>query len=230
MMSGKNCTGCTYENTVDLFSGSAAAVGSHPEPIAQGSPVQAAASAELETLKREKTYDLIYCDPPWRYKDGKNPYGGVDKHYGTMSLEDIKNYPVPAKDNSILFLWVTSPMVREGIEVMDAWNFKYKYSAVWDKVWITGGNCFRIQHEFIFIGVKGGFKITEHRKDKSISSVIVEKRSSKHSKKPVKMYEAIEKLFPHLSKIELFARNLRPGWTSRGNEIDNNNLIGGNVL
>jgi len=32
-------------------------------------------------------------------------------------------------------------------------------------------------------------------------------------------YEIIEKMYPRLSKIELFARNMRSGWTSTGNEI-----------
>ena len=33
-------------------------------------------------------YQIIYADPPWRY-DQKGLQGAAEKHYSTMSLEDI---------------------------------------------------------------------------------------------------------------------------------------------
>jgi len=219
-MSGKNCTGCTYENTADLFSGSPAAVGSHPEPAAQGSEVEPAAQ---ETLKN---YEVLLIDPPWSY-DNKVTRAKAENHYPTMKLQDIKDLIIPAADNSILFLWATATLLPEALSVMQAWNFKYKTCAVWDKEMIGLGNYFRIQHEILLIGIKGKFPcpLPADR----FSSVIRERRT-KHSKKPEQVYKVIEAMYHGRSKIELFARNLRPGWTSRGNEIDNNNFIGGNVL
>ena len=49
-----------------------------------------------------KKYNIIYADPAWTYNDKrsgsgyKNPNGagGADKHYLTMSLEDICALPV----------------------------------------------------------------------------------------------------------------------------------------
>jgi len=39
-----------------------------------------------------------------------------------------------------------------------------------------------------------------------------------HSVKPTVFHEIIEDLFPSLPKIELFAREARPGWDAWGNE------------
>jgi N6-adenosine-specific RNA methylase IME4 len=40
-----------------------------------------------------------------------------------------------------------------------------------------------------------------------------------HSRKPDEAYEMIERMYPDLPKIELFARQARLGWAAWGNEI-----------
>lgn len=40
-----------------------------------------------------------------------------------------------------------------------------------------------------------------------------------HSRKPDEAYEMIEQMYPELPKIELFARQTRPGWQAWGNKI-----------
>jgi N6-adenosine-specific RNA methylase IME4 len=76
------------------------------------------------------------------------------------------------------------------------------------------GHYARIQHEHLLLGTTGKPGISaDHR----ISSVIRE-RCGKHSVKPAKGYHRIERMYPALSKIELFARSCRPGWTSWGND------------
>jgi N6-adenosine-specific RNA methylase IME4 len=39
------------------------------------------------------------------------------------------------------------------------------------------------------------------------------------SRKPDEAYDLIERMYPELSKIELFARQTRAGWAVWGNEI-----------
>ena len=39
-----------------------------------------------------------------------------------------------------------------------------------------------------------------------------------HSRKPDEAYELIERMYPDLPKIELFARSAREGWASWGNQ------------
>lgn len=76
-------------------------------------------------------YNIIYADPPWQFKTYSKRGSlkkSADCHYSCMDLEDIKALPVAdiAAEDCILFLWVTFPLLREGLEVMRAWGFTYK--------------------------------------------------------------------------------------------------------
>lgn len=61
-------------------------------------------------------YDIIYADPPWDYggqtqhagRGGKTT-GGAATHYPTMPLTELKRMSVPAAQNSLLYLWTSSP-------------------------------------------------------------------------------------------------------------------------
>lgn len=41
----------------------------------------------------DKKFAVIYADPPWSYNN-KGTRAAADKHYGTMSIADIKQLPV----------------------------------------------------------------------------------------------------------------------------------------
>ena len=49
-----------------------------------------------------KKYEMIYADPPWRYRSGK-VQGAAINHYATMSDEELYQLPVAeiAADNCI---------------------------------------------------------------------------------------------------------------------------------
>ena len=55
---------------------------------------------------------MIYADPPWRYQNWKGQ-GVAERHYPTMTLEDIKALPVAglAGKDCVLFLWATCPIL-----------------------------------------------------------------------------------------------------------------------
>jgi len=161
-------------------------------------------------------YEVILADPPWEYDFCKDNSDSINNHYPTMTVEEIKNLEVPSADDAVLFLWATAPKLKEALEVMEAWGFKYKTCAVWDKEWIGMGYWFRGQHELLLVGVKGSF--SPPQESCRFSSVIREKRQE-HSKKPDKVYEMLEVMFPQSKRLELFARNKRPGWEVWGNEI-----------
>ena len=76
-------------------------------------------------------YSIIYADPPWQFKTYSKKgqeKKSADCHYQCMSIEEIMALPVNeiAEQNSILFLWVTYPMLKEGLELIESWGFKYK--------------------------------------------------------------------------------------------------------
>ncbi len=166
------------------------------------------------------TYQVIYADPPWSYDFAVDSDRDIDSKYATMKLGDIMNMKIPAADNSILFLWAPSPKLKEGLSVMEEWEFKCRTQMVWLKDRIGMGYYARQQHENLLIGVKGeGIGVPDPQNRPS--SVISAPRTE-HSKKPEIFYEIIEKMYPKATRIELFARNRRNGWTSWGNELPEN--------
>ncbi|MGL6121477.1 MAG: MT-A70 family methyltransferase [Shewanella sp.] len=81
-------------------------------------------------------YSVIAADPPWQYNDKKLNRGGAERHYRTLSIDDIKRINVSdvAAPDSICLLWATAPLLKEGIAVLEAWGFEYKTVAyVWVK-------------------------------------------------------------------------------------------------
>jgi len=168
----------------------------------------------VKSIPKEK-YDLIYCDPPWRYEFPVSNSRKIENQYSTLSLDEIKNLIVPAADNCVLLMWATAPKLDEALQVMSAWDFNYRSCAVWDKGTIGMGYWFRIQHELLLVGIRGNF--SPPAPTDRISSVIKEPRCG-HSEKPKVIYSVIEKMFPNAKKIELFARGKIDGWEAWGNE------------
>ncbi|MFA5559161.1 MAG: MT-A70 family methyltransferase [Methanofastidiosum sp.] len=180
----------------------------------------------METIPfPNKKYQIIYADPPWSYKDkaraGKR---GASFKYPTQDKEWLKKLPVEsiADDNCVLFLWVTMPLLGDGLELMKAWGFEYKTCGfTWVKrnkvspTWFFGmGNWTRSNAELCLIGKRGNIK----RVDASISSVI-DTPIQEHSKKPDCVREKIVKLIGDKPRIELFARQRTEGWDVWGNEV-----------
>lgn len=168
-------------------------------------------------------YQIIYADPPWRY-DQKGLQGAAEKHYSTMSLEDICKLPVgsiSAKD-SILFLWATFPQLPAALRVISAWGFKYKTVAfLWLKKnrkadsWFFGlGFWTRGNAEVCLLATRGHPKRQSSKIHQFIISPIVA-----HSKKPDIVRDKIVELAGDVPRIELFARQTTPGWDVWGNEV-----------
>lgn len=175
-------------------------------------------------------FDVIYADPPWQYDNSIREWGPASLHYPTMSFERLCEF-IGEKDNkgrilndciaenAVLFLWVTNPFLREGLELCEAWSFNFKTSLVWVKRNLKrpgSGFYVRGHHEHLFIATRGSMVPNQTGK-KPISSVI-DADIGKHSEKPKKVYEIIEEIYPHHKYLELFARKARKGWISWGNE------------
>jgi len=161
-------------------------------------------------------FPVLYADPPWRYEDNNVPSRAVENHYPTMALEEIKALEVPAADDAVLFLWSTSPKVKEALEVMEAWGFEYRTQMVWVKPSIGMGWYVRQQHEPLLIGRRGKLPVPD---EEDRPSSVIEAPRGAHSAKPPVVYELIERMYPTLVRVELFARGERKGWASWGNEV-----------
>ncbi len=176
--------------------------------------------AELETKPVDLTtlakFPILYVDPPWRYDFPAPGNREIENHYPTMSNADICALDVPADDDSVLLMWVTNPKLAEGLEVMAAWGFQYKTNMVWVKDKIGMGYYARARHELLLIGRKGKGPIPDD--DRRPDSVITATRGE-HSAKPAELYDLIDAMYPHLPKVEMFARSTREGWASWGNQV-----------
>lgn len=172
-------------------------------------------------------YDIIIADPPWDYKGqkqhngkGGKETGSASTHYATMTLNELKTIPVSSvsSDNSLLFLWTSSPHLDQAIELMQTWGFDYATIAfVWNKDKVNPGFYTMSQVELVLVGKKGS--IPRPRGSRSQRQIVHSPRTN-HSAKPEEVQDRIEKMFPLQSKLELFARRVRPNWTCLGNEID----------
>jgi len=161
-------------------------------------------------------YDVICADPPWQYRaDTTDPSREIENHYDTMDLADIKALDVPAADDCVLYLWVTSPKVAEAVDVLRAWGFDYRTSAVWDKESIGPGYWFRSQHELLFVGATGSPPTPDVEARRS--SVFRAPRGD-HSEKPPHVRAHIEQAHPDARKLEMFARDGKVGWELWGDE------------
>lgn len=171
----------------------------------------------------KKKYSIIYADPPWRYQD-KGCNGNCESHYPTLSIDQLCELPVNdiADKNSILFLWTTFPMLKESMQLIDSWGFKYKTIAfIWIKTnkisptFFYGlGRWTRGNTEPCLLATKGKPK----RINNSISQLVISP-IEKHSKKPDIVRELIVDLVGDLPRIELFARNCANNWDAWGDEL-----------
>lgn len=172
-----------------------------------------------------KKYQIIYADPPWECSNqnvAKVSYikSSGSFHYNSMKLKDICNLPVNkiADNDSLLFLWVRSPALDWGLEVGNAWGFKFSTVAfVWDKQRILPSFYTPSQVELCLVFKKG--RIPTPRGSTKEHQFLSEKRTQ-HSKKPETIRNRIMNMFPTQNKIELFARQKTEGWDVWGNEVD----------
>jgi N6-adenosine-specific RNA methylase IME4 len=171
-------------------------------------------------LPSDRRYPVIYADPPWHF-EVYNEESGVERaasnHYPTMPLQDICSLPVAdlATDEAILFVWTTSPYLVEALQVVLAWGFKYKTNIAWVKDKVGLGYVVRNRHELLLVATRGDIPspLPANR-----PSSVIEAPRREHSRKPDEAYELIERMYPELPKIELFARQARPGWACWGNQ------------
>ena len=171
-----------------------------------------------------KKYYIIYADPPWRYNQ-KGVSGAAEKHYPTMSIEELCALPVAeiSASDSVLFLWTTFPQLPSALQLIKAWGFSYKTVAfVWvkqnrrnDDLFTGMGYWTRANAEICILATKGHPK----RVDAGVRQVILS-HIEEHSKKPDEARERIVRLMGDLPRVELFARQSPEGWDVWGNEVE----------
>jgi len=170
-------------------------------------------------------YSVIYADPPWDYA-GQTQHSTVAStksaldHYNTMTLSELKQMGVQdiCEKDCLLFLWTSSPHLKQAIELIEAWGFRYMTIAfVWEKQKTNPGYYTMSQCEICLVGKRG--KIPTPRGSRKERQFLSELRRA-HSQKPDEIRERIHRMFPTQKKLEMFARQKSPGFDVFGNQVE----------
>jgi len=171
-------------------------------------------------------FSTVSADPPWRFSNRTGKVAPEHRRldrYSTMSFEAIKSLPVNdvTAKNAHLYLWVPNALLMDGLEVLEAWGFRYVSNIVWAKRRIDGGPdgrgvgfYFRNVTELILFGVKGSMRTLAPGRSQVN---MIETRKREHSRKPDEQYDLIESCSPG-PYLEIFARHPRPNWVVWGDE------------
>ncbi|XP_072337127.1 N(6)-adenine-specific methyltransferase METTL4 [Scyliorhinus torazame] len=185
----------------------------------------------MEPLLGYKKYDLITLDPPWENKSVKRSRG-----YSYLFPWQIQQIPVPALSapGCLVVSWVTNRQrhlrfVKE--ELYPSWSIEVVAEWHWVKVTRHGefvvplDSTHKKPYEILVLGRYKGS--SERQNGEPITKTVavpdckllVSVPCVLHSHKPP-LGEVLKGLTrPHPKCLELFARNLQPGWTSWGNEV-----------
>lgn len=175
---------------------------------------------KIDINNTNETFRVIYADPAWSYNDKQDTpqLGGAAKHYDTMSINELCKLPVNniSEKNSILFLWVTSPLLEDAFKVVNSWGFKYKTSFIWDKIKHNMGHYNSVRHEILLVCTKGSCTPDNKKLYNSVQSI----ERKNHSEKPVEFLNIIDDLYNYGNKLEMFCRKIKKkNWYGWGNEL-----------
>jgi len=106
---------------------------------------------------------------------------------------------VPASDDCVIFIWSKLNQIAERIEIMEGWGFSYHYAYVWYKSTLHDA-------ELLLQGIKG--KLPEAKEPMPSAQGYNLKEG-----KPQGFKDAITKMFPDLTKFDMFGSGKNSeGW------------------
>jgi N6-adenosine-specific RNA methylase IME4 len=179
---------------------------------------------ESETQTVPQRYKTIVIDPPWpgpgaaprfsHSKKGRVPQSVIP--YTTMTGVNIAALRIRdlAAPDSCLWIWATSRSIGDAMLLMELWGFTYRGLFIWMKP-LGMGRHMRHQVEFLLWAGRPGARLVEPRK--CPRQVHEWPRPKRHSEKPAEAYAMIADLCDG-PRIDIFARQARPGFEAWGNE------------
>ncbi len=165
-------------------------------------------------------YRCVVADPPWtpalgstwktRYTDKARP----QKHYETLTVEEISKMAPTTAPQSHLWLWVLNQHVDWGYVVARAWGFEPWQMLTWCKPGLGTGQ-FQSNTESVLVCRKGPRQGNPFGKTRG---TWFNWPRGRHSEKPAEFFDLVEQVSPG-PYLEMFARTERSGWDSHGNEV-----------
>jgi N6-adenosine-specific RNA methylase IME4 len=176
---------------------------------------------------KDVTYEILVIDPPWpKQKGGRRnvrPKQGKELAYRTLPIAEIftlldKQIFSRASSTHTVFMWCVEEFLA-GMEVeMHQRDYRRHTRLVWDKLnGIAPAFSIRFCHEFCVWFYKP--KFTQVARDgRGRYSTVIQERARQHSRKPDKLYEMVNILFPTQRKLDVFSRERRDGWDQFGDQ------------
>jgi N6-adenosine-specific RNA methylase IME4 len=172
---------------------------------------------------------LIYADLPYHFNSKHFQDGGrkfKEISYVTMKQKDMEAIKIKKiiADDSVCFIWTPESRVKDAMNVMEAWGFRFiKIAFYWEKTTVLGNTYYNFSPttlcsmECIIYGTRG--KVSKYKQCNNVKDKLDDVRTI-HSRKPKEARDRIDKLFGKLNKVELFATEDIDGWKSWGYDID----------
>lgn len=169
----------------------------------------------------QKMYRTIVADPPWtpalgqtwetRFTDKARP----QKHYSTLTVDEICRWNVPSATQAHLWLWVINQHIDWGYQVARAWGFEPWNMLTWCNPGLGVGR-FQANTEHVLICRKG----SRHGNPfGATNGTYFQWPRGRHSQKPDEFFMLVERVSPG-PYLELFARHQRNGWDVEGDECE----------
>ena len=166
-------------------------------------------------------YRTIVADPPWTpglsktWSLPEKSKGRPQKHYQTLTLNEIIALKPPSEDKSHLWLWVINQHVDWGYIVAREWGFEPINLITWAKPGLGVGQ-FQSNTEHCLMCRKGNRAGNPFGATKG---TWFNWSRGRHSQKPEEFYQLVERVSPP-NYLEMFARQRRDGWDVFGNEVN----------
>ena len=170
-------------------------------------------------------FPCVVADPAWQPTlHANNPRratkdkSGPQKHYQTLSVEEICQLVPPTTDNAHLYLWVINQHVDWGYQVARAWGFEPQQMITYCKPGLGTGR-WQCNTEHFLVCRKGKLAFGQGLKkwESPTHGTYFQWSRGRHSEKPKEMFDLVETLSPG-PRLEMFARKPRDGWTVWGDQ------------
>lgn len=180
-------------------------------------------------------YEIGYVDPPWRFEVWDRDSGlekSPDKHYPTMTVEDMAQIPVSGwmADDALLALWTYDPISPiKWCWLAEQWGFAEYVTCLfrWVKMSSAQWDLFREKLNYGTGYHTRGGGIEEcrlFRRGKGCSVLRHDIRKEfyapvrEHSRKPDEVPGWIVDLYGDRARLEMFARMPHNGFDAWGND------------
>lgn len=178
------------------------------------------------------SYDVIYADPPWKYYGDPNKDQAAGKHYECMTFDQLAELDVRSllKHRAIIAMWTTGTKMAEACALFPRWGCYYRQVL---QIWIkTKKDGTPIEGQGVrpsFVKQMDEFLLIGSTTEKGRTLPIMTERMPQngfeprpgnvHSRKPALFRNRLVELFGDVRRVELFSREVVPGWDAWGNDL-----------